>query len=69
MDVISIIMAAGKSSVDVALYTLLPIMVIMLIIMKYLEVRGILDVIVRWVAPAAEALRLNRDERLRPDPD
>jgi spore maturation protein SpmB len=50
MDVISIIMAAGKSSVDVALYTLLPIMVIMLI-MKYLEVRGILDVIVRWVAP------------------
>jgi spore maturation protein SpmB len=68
MDVISIIMAAGKSSVDVALYTLLPIMVIMLIIMKYLEVRGILDVIVRWVA-AAEALRLNRDERLRPDPD
>lgn len=35
MDVISIIMAAGKSSVDVALYTLLPIMVIMLIIMKY----------------------------------
>ncbi len=44
-------MAAGKSSVDVALYTLLPIMVIMLIIMKYLEVRGILDVIVRWVAP------------------
>ncbi len=51
MDVISIIMAAGKSSVDVALYTLLPIMVIMLIIMKYLEVRGILDVIVRWVAP------------------
>ncbi|MBO2029329.1 hypothetical protein J4734_14385 [Klebsiella pneumoniae] len=41
-------MAAGKSSVDVALYTLLPIMVIMLIIMKYLEVRGILDVIVRW---------------------
>lgn len=31
-------MAAGKSSVDVALYTLLPIMVIMLIIMKYLEV-------------------------------
>ena len=56
MDVISIIMAAGKSSVDVALYTLLPIMVIMLIIMKYLEVRGILDVIVRWEqAPAYAA--------------
>jgi Nucleoside recognition. len=51
MDVIGIIMSAGKSSVDVALYTLLPIMVVMLIIMKYLEVRGILDVIVRWLAP------------------
>ena len=51
MDVIGIIMSAGKSSVDVALYTLLPIMVVMLIIMKYLEVRGILDIIVRWLAP------------------
>ncbi|RWR01960.1 nucleoside recognition family protein [[Pantoea] beijingensis] len=51
MDVISIIMSAGKSSVNVALYTLLPIMVVMLIIMKYLEVRGVLDVVVRWIAP------------------
>lgn len=51
MDVIGIIMSAGKSSVDVALYTLLPIMVVMLIVMKYLEVRGILDAIVRWLAP------------------
>lgn len=51
MDVISIIISAGKSSVDVVLYTLLPIMVVMLIIMKYLSVRGILDVIVRWLAP------------------
>ena len=40
MDFISIIMSAGKTSVDVALYTLLPIMVVMLIVMKYLEVRG-----------------------------
>ena len=51
MDFISIIMSAGKTSVDVALYTLLPIMVVMLIVMKYLEVRGVLDVIVRWLAP------------------
>ena len=41
MDFISIIMSAGKTSVDVALYTLLPIMVVMLIVMKYLEVRGV----------------------------
>ena len=51
MDFISIIMSAGKTSVDVALYTLLPIMVVMLIVMKYLEVRGVLDIIVRWLAP------------------
>lgn len=40
MDFISIIMSAGKTSVDVALYTLLPIMVVMLIVMKYLEDAG-----------------------------
>ncbi len=58
MDLIGIIMSAGKSSVDVALYTLLPIMVVMLMIMKYLEVRGVLDVIVRWVAPLLKPLAL-----------
>jgi spore maturation protein SpmA len=40
------LLAASKSSVDVALYTLLLIMVIMLIIMKYCESAGILDMIV-----------------------
>ncbi|WP_174507987.1 nucleoside recognition domain-containing protein [Klebsiella oxytoca] len=59
MDVISIIMSAGKSSVDVALYTLLPIMVVMLMIMKYLEVRGVLDVIVRWIAPLLKPFGLS----------
>ncbi|TCW17684.1 hypothetical protein EDF73_101333 [Raoultella sp. BIGb0138] len=59
MDLIGIIMSAGKSSVDVALYTLLPIMVVMLIIMKYLEVRGVLDVIVRWVAPLLKPFGLS----------
>lgn len=59
MDVIGIIMSAGKSSVDVALYTLLPIMVVMLVVMKYLEVRGILDVIVRWLAPVLKPFGLS----------
>ncbi len=35
MNIIEVIMSAGKVSVDVALYTLLPIMVVMLIMMKY----------------------------------
>ena len=51
MDIIGIIMSAGKASVDVALYTLIPIMVVMLIIMKYLEVKGILDWVVRLLTP------------------
>ncbi|XTZ37367.1 nucleoside recognition domain-containing protein [Salmonella enterica] len=51
MNIIDVIMSAGKVSVDVALYTLLPIMVVMLIIMKYLEEKGILDGIVRITAP------------------
>ncbi|KQN53404.1 nucleoside recognition domain-containing protein [Erwinia sp. Leaf53] len=51
MDIIGIIMAAGKASVDVALYTLIPVMVVMLIIMKYLEARGILDRIVALLSP------------------
>jgi len=51
MDIIGIIMSAGKASVNVALYTLIPIMVVMLIIMKYLEVRGILDRIVHLMTP------------------
>ncbi|WP_437613490.1 nucleoside recognition domain-containing protein [Erwinia sp. V71] len=51
MDIVGIIMSAGKSSVDVALYTLLPVMVVMLIIMKYLEQKGVLDIIVRVMSP------------------
>lgn len=51
MDLIGIIMSAGKASVNVALYTLIPIMVVMLIIMRYLENRGILDRIVHLMTP------------------
>ena len=51
MNIIEIIMNAGKSAVNVSLYTLLPIMVVMLAIMRFLEVRGILDRVVRLVAP------------------
>ncbi|AYQ46626.1 hypothetical protein CTB91_00786 [Dickeya solani] len=51
MNVIGIIMSSGKASVDVALYTLLPIMVVMLVIMRFLEAKGIVDALVRWMAP------------------
>jgi len=51
MNIIDIIMSAGKASVDVALYTLIPIMVVMLFIMKYLEIKGVLDFVVRHATP------------------
>ncbi|MEJ5177097.1 nucleoside recognition domain-containing protein [Erwinia sp. MYb416] len=51
MDIIGIIMSAGRTSVDVALYTLIPVMVVMLIIMRYLEQKGVLDAIVRVMTP------------------
>lgn len=51
MDIVGIIMSAGRASVDVALYTLIPVMVVMLVIMKYLEQKGVLDIIVRLTTP------------------
>lgn len=40
--VIDIILAAGHSALDVSLYTLLPIMVVMTIVLCLLEVYGVL---------------------------
>ena len=37
MSLIEIVIASGKSSVDIALYTLLPVMVVMLCLMKVLK--------------------------------
>lgn len=50
MSLIEIIMSSGKSSVDIALYTLLPVMVVMLCVMKILEAKGIMETIVGWMA-------------------
>lgn len=51
MSLIEIILSSGRSSVDIALYTLLPIMIVMLCIMKVLEAKGIMDIIVRMLSP------------------
>ena len=48
---IDIVLHAGRSAIDVALYTLLPIMVVMMIVMRVLETSGILDRIVRFLTP------------------
>lgn len=56
MNIIDVIMSAGKASVDVALYTLIPVMVVMLIVMKYLEAKGVVDAVVRLTAPVLKPL-------------
>lgn len=51
MDVIGTIMAAGRSAVELSLFTLLPVMVVMLTIMRLAEAAGLLDGLTRFLAP------------------
>lgn len=48
---IEVITRAGHSALDVALYTLLPITVVMTIALRLLEVYGLLDRLVVWLTP------------------
>ena len=52
MDILTqTILQAGRSAVELALFVLLPIMVVMLALMRMLEARGALDWIVARLAP------------------
>jgi spore maturation protein SpmB len=55
---IDIILKAGRSAVDLALFVLLPVMVVMLALMRLLEARGALDWIVEKLAPLLHPLGL-----------
>ena len=48
---IQVILAAGRTGVDLALYTLLPIMVVMLALMKLLDAWGVLALVARVLSP------------------
>ena len=50
-QIINVILDSGRSALDMALYMLLPIMVIMLAIMKLLDAKGILAWISNLLAP------------------
>ncbi len=50
-QIISVILESGKTALDMALYILLPIMVIMLAFMKLLEVKGFLALVSNALAP------------------
>ena len=59
MDIlVDIILKAGRSAVDLALFVLLPVMVVMLALMRLLEARGALDWIVEKLAPLLHPLGL-----------
>lgn len=49
---VEIILRSGKSALDLALYTLLPVLVVMMALMKLAEARGVLDRIARILQPA-----------------
>jgi len=50
-DLVSIILASGRTAIDLALYLLLPVMVVMLALMKVLEARGLLAQTARLLSP------------------
>lgn len=52
-SVIDVVLQGGRGAVEVSLYTLLPITVVMMILLRILEVIGVLDRIMKWLAPVA----------------
>jgi len=55
---LGIILQAGHAALDVALYTLLPIMVVMTVLMRILEIKGVLNLALRWLTPLARPFGL-----------
>jgi spore maturation protein SpmB len=55
---IEIILKAGRSAVELALFVLLPVMVVMLALMRLLEARGMLDWLVARLAPVLRPVGL-----------
>lgn len=50
-ELADLILRSGRAGVELALFVLLPVMVVMLSLMRLLEAKGILDWIVRWASP------------------
>jgi spore maturation protein SpmB len=55
---IDVVLHAGRSAVDVALYTLLPIMVLIMTAMRALEASGALNKIVPFLTPVVRPFGL-----------
>lgn len=50
-DLVKIMLTSGRAGLELALYVLLPVLVIMMAIMKVVEARGILALVARTVQP------------------
>ncbi|TCM65731.1 nucleoside recognition domain-containing protein [Rhizobium sp. BK068] len=50
-EFIDLILDAGRAAVDVSLYTLLPIMIVMTILLRFLEVYGVVDKVMIFGGP------------------
>ena len=50
-ELVRITLQSGKSALDLALYTLLPVLVVMMALMKLVEARGILALVARLLQP------------------
>lgn len=50
-EAIRIVLVSGKSALDLALYTLLPVLVVMMAAMKLAEARGLLALVARMLQP------------------
>ncbi|MFK0382314.1 nucleoside recognition domain-containing protein [Agrobacterium sp. NPDC090273] len=57
--IIEAVLQAGRSAVDIALYTLLPIMLVMMVLMRFLHGAGVIDRAVRIMEPALSPFGLN----------
>ncbi|HIJ80280.1 MAG TPA: nucleoside recognition family protein [Desulfuromonadales bacterium] len=50
-DVIKVMLQSGKSAIELALYILLPVLVIMMALMKVVEAKGLLALVARLLQP------------------
>ena len=58
MELIDLVLKAGRAAVELSLFVLLPIMVVMLCLMRLLEARGVMDWVVARLAPVLRPVGL-----------
>jgi spore maturation protein SpmB len=58
-EITTLVLSSGRSAVELALFVLLPIMIVMLSLMRWLEANGMLQKIVTILTPALRPFGLN----------